>query len=566
MLKKSIAWLMLAFTFFSAFFRCFAEEEDSGLTKEVYINVAQNKPVKGGRWSDTYPLTNLVDGNRQTFVVPSGTYTDNEDGKTSTDGSFWFSIDLQHRYNIERIEFYDRYNQADEGGRRYFKILAANEPDFSDAVVLSEMGAPDDTLFPDNGPYLTELDGTRAYRYVKMQRTGGYYYGYSEFKVFAKQTVTEVSRNKTAIADEEAEGGTYAAGLAVNGTNMDSRDAWVATSQAYHYWQVDLEYPQYIGYVEMEGRNGADDPNTRHSIAVYGSENPADADIMLKNSNLKEYPEYLKLTEITNNYISGEAPFPKYDMSKPESMYYASCDESRPVRYVIHKKTWQMPSALGQFRAFTVNPRLTASGLNGRYISLEFSDAMDAASVNDSAVRIKRASSGEEIPFTVNISDEYTFELEMQSETFGDVLNIEFSSDVRDLRGVAMQPQTVSFETAPAVEVRAFGFIDELDKDGNLLTTIQNAVKAGARVTFYNNMSEPSDIAEAVVIAGLFDPDNTLVAAGEIRKSFDPQSQVTLYTGADLSQYEDLTGYTFSVFIWNNFRDMKPWADYRTLN
>ncbi|MBP3361627.1 MAG: discoidin domain-containing protein [Clostridia bacterium] len=414
------------------------------LTKEVYVNVAQFKPIKGGCWSDTYPLTNLVDGSRRTFVVPGSQHTDNEDGKPSSDGSFWFSVDLLHRYNIERIEFYDRYNQADEGGRRYFKILAANEPDFSDAVVLSEMGAPDDNIFPDNGPYVAELDGAKAYRYVKMQRTGGYYYGYSEFKVFAKQTVTEVSRNKTAIADEEAENGMFAAGLAVNGTNTDSRDAWVATSRTYHYLQVDLETPQHVGYVELEGRNGADNPYAdRMCIDLYGADFAADASVYTSSAKVDGVEGIERLSTLNNNtqdYVTN--PYPPYTAGDPDAMYKTSLNDSKAYRYIVYKKNTEQAAALGAFRAYVINPVITEANVKDGHVSVLFSDNMDAASLTADTVRVTDASTGEEVQISNLAVNGFrmTFDLPYNSD-----FNVTVMSTAQNTYGVSMAADKTVF-------------------------------------------------------------------------------------------------------------------------
>ena len=108
------------------------------------------------------------------------------------------------------------YPLSDFLGRQYFELIGANKKDFSDGVVIDYLNEQNDDVFPSSGCFTSKSSKSAAYRYVKLKRTGGGYYGYSEFKVFAYQTVTEVSRKRTVTTNS---GGATSGDKAVNGTN-----------------------------------------------------------------------------------------------------------------------------------------------------------------------------------------------------------------------------------------------------------------------------------------------------------------------------------------------------------
>lgn len=573
-MKRKLITLIIALSFMTVLIpqQTFAAEKP--LTKEVYLNVAENKPITGGGWSESYPITNLVDGMRTTFVVDGGNLTSNPDGKVSPTGKFWFTVDLQHRYNIEKIELWGRYDIDNEGGRRWFKIYAANNADFSDAVELAVMKDVDDEIFPPKGAFTVELDGSRAFRYVKMQRTGGYYHGYSEFKVFAKQTVTEVSRNKSVSAGITPDMGNYPPEKAVNGTNDSPTDAWYGGYYGMNWFCVDLEKELPIGYAEAENmlNQNSSATHARHNKAIYGAESfdEETGKIFSENAVVKNIPGVKRLSYVATEYeYSGwEYPFPESSASETKA-YKASLDESSPYRYIVYHNETKSGYciALGSFRAYVVNPKITAASANAKYITLEFSDPMNEETVNSENIRIKSRLSGEEVPVSaVNMIGEYLAEIELENEVFGDTLELEISDAVLDMRGVSMAAEKKSFEMPAAVSVEMLNIVDSASEGGSIITSIQGKSEVGARVTFKNNLTEESDISNAIILMLLCDSENTVVDAAEKRVRLSPESVEMHSVGLDLSKYESLEGYSLSVFVWNNFKDMTPWTERVLIN
>lgn len=418
------------------------------LTKEVYANVAQNKPVKAGSYSETYPITNLVDGKRSTFIVGGGSLTDNESGKPSGDGKgWWFTVDLQHRYNIERIELWDRYNTADEGGRRWFKIFGANKADFSDSVELAVMGDENTGAFPDNGPFAVNLSGERAYRYVKMERTGGYYYGYSEFKVFAKQTVTDVARNKTATAG--ITDATYSTNAVLNGKNTASWDAWYGGYTGGNWLSVDLGSEQHIGYIELENMIGQADAGARKSKGLYGAKEFTDAigETFAASANVTGVDGVKKLSHIgaAEDYIGWDDPFPMASATETNA-YSVSVDDSVAYKNVVyHNETYPTGScmALGAFRAYVINPTVTETSVADGKATVLFSDNMDAATVTADNLKVKDSSTLETVAVSNLQTDGYkvTFELPYNGD-----FDVTATANLKNTYGVSAAEKTVRLE------------------------------------------------------------------------------------------------------------------------
>ena len=121
----------------------FAEEDiyENLPVKTVEVNVAQYKPVSIGSGTEnaTYPLSNITDGNRETFAA--FTYSNQ------------ITIDLMRRYNIKRIELYARTSYASESWCSNFKVYGSNDEDFSESKELHSYGAYNSDLFPVKGSY-----------------------------------------------------------------------------------------------------------------------------------------------------------------------------------------------------------------------------------------------------------------------------------------------------------------------------------------------------------------------------------------------------------------------------
>ncbi len=409
------------------------------ITSTKKLNVAMRKPVYSSGYPADYPLTNLVDDNRSTFTVPGSlsSIPEGYEGSTTQDASKnWFIIDLEKRYTIDSIEIYDRFNQADEGGRRALSIEASNSISFQDATKYDVLDSlPDgtqDTLFPDNGCFTAKGNGN-AYRYIRIRRTGGYYYGYSEIKVWANQDVTEVTRNKPVTVSYQ-DSSTYAGSDAVNGTVTDAHDAWVANeSSSYHFLTVDMELPQHIGLIEMIGRrNGGSDFDTRNNWYIYGSNQLAEKTALTTVATLPASTGYTALlcTRSFGNYLSGEYIFPPY----PAKLQQVFSDKES-YQYLTFKRSSAGSTYLGEARGFVLNPMVNRITEENDVIQIDFSDTMDEASLQD--IRVYSGATGDEISSSVSLS-ENLYTAYITPETTAPLYQIFIGTDVKNLYGTGL--------------------------------------------------------------------------------------------------------------------------------
>ena len=550
--KKALALFMATLLTVTLLPSVFGEE---GLTKRVLINVAQYKPVTAGSVHTDYPASNLVDGRRQdpSLVVP-----ESYDGTEATGyADDWFAVDLLRRYQIEKIELYDRYSAPDEGGRQYFQILGANNEDFSDAEVLGEMGAQDDTVFPDNGPFTAELDGQRAFRYIKLQRTGDGYYGYSELKVYAHQTVTEVSRGKSAVASYStvAGGFTYGPELAVNGTNASPADAWVTEGelQSYHFMTIDLEQAQPIGMIEIEDRAENLNIYTRQGNAVYGSNTTVPAETLMQSQEATEEMGYHKLTEIGefNQYIGGEQgtefPFPKLS----DGIYQEGCDDREAYRYITFKKiSPQLPAAVGEIRAYVVNPEVLSVTADSQAVYVHFSDEMDFETINTNTVTLCRRSDSSNTGASAEQYDAYTVRFDLSGLDKQQAYTVFVDQSVKNEKGTAMaESYQKNLDSLNQIAVSEISFHPSADGSGAPVTYLDGLETISAKTSVQSFMAGEREIS---LFLAQYGSDGKL-----IQSSVDCQTvgteEMTLVTALSLNS--TVKGSKLRAFVWDSTDD-----------
>ncbi len=351
----------------------------AGVSKTVTINVAENKPVYAGSVHSAYPSKNLVDGRRKTFVVP-----ESYEGTVSTGyANDWFTVDLLRRYNISKVELYDRLEANETGGRSNFEIQASNDVDFKEYDVLGKMDGLDDTKFPNEGCFAVSAGG-KWYRYVRIQATkGADYYGYGEIKVYADEVVTETEIiSATASYETEAGGYIYSAQRAIDGLNRNPADAWVAeTSDVYHFLQMDLGEEKNIGMIEIEDRYENGNIYAKQGWLIYSSNSVVGSNVLLNQGYLNEYPDYKLLARIGHfgdyNSEIEEFPFPGY----PEGMYRAVLDDTEAKQYITLKKDYTpLAGVIGEVRVYKINPQITDTKIDteNKKLYISFNDEMVA--------------------------------------------------------------------------------------------------------------------------------------------------------------------------------------------
>lgn len=424
-MKKNFLTLFLATVLFSVNLLVPAYAQDEVYAKKVLVNVAQNKPVSSNQTEDSnYPFSNLVDGRNTSFIVPAS-------GMNSARTEI--TIDLTRKYQIEKIELHSRYDgSADFLGRQYFELIGANKIDFSDGVVIDYLNEQNDEVFPSSGCFTSKSSNNAAYRYVKLKRTGGGYYGYSEIKVFAYQTVTEVSRNKTVTTNE---GSAIAGEKAVNGTNAHASDGWVNDRRTeYNYLSVDLgdKYP--IGMIEMEGRNiTSENSATRQNIEVYGSDSIDNMPELTSKARLSEsdgYKPYFYIGAIGGYYVNDTFPYSKYP-----DMFQTVVDDSEPFQFVTFRNTTLHASAYGEVRAYVINPEILNVNYDDNFIYVEFSDEM-----KDNLSNSFILTSGEDTFDSLEISmkDDYTYKIDISSLNKNSTYKLCVLKTAENIKGVAL--------------------------------------------------------------------------------------------------------------------------------
>ena len=139
----------------------------------------------------------------------------------------------------------------------------------------------------DNNLTLT-YSGSDDYRYIRYRRTAdGYYIYIGDIQVYAREYITEVSRNKPV----EANLSYYASNPASKAVNGESDGGWwsgypgsssgkqatFGTDEILDYLTVDLETAMPVDLIEIEYPKGiSDNSASRQGWAVYGSNSLTD--------------------------------------------------------------------------------------------------------------------------------------------------------------------------------------------------------------------------------------------------------------------------------------------------
>ncbi len=394
-------------------------EADKALTKQGELqNVALGKAiVNEENIEENYPSTGLTDGKYNGFMATTGA------------ASAYATIDLGKRYGIEKIMLHIRKDGLSEGpGREYFEILGSNDPNFATSEKLGGIEAKNDTLFPDHGIYTANLSGAEAYRYIRIAKTAAGWSLWAELEVYAREYMTEVSRNKPVEATYSA----YANNQpekAVDGKNDNySTDAWRSAypdgKQSYYgtdmgdYLIVDLEKEMPVSYFEMEYPNGvADNSAARRYWSVYGTnELPAMSETApayrtgLVGTGTEEVDiEGVELLGTTGDYFiptySADTPLAMYgNIAATEGYISQTVADVVPYRFVIFKHRMNQFSELGEVRVFVTNPELKKAVKEDNGIKLMFSEPMMAEDIIPENIKLYDTNGNAVTDFSVALS------------------------------------------------------------------------------------------------------------------------------------------------------------------
>ena len=539
--------------------------------------MAENKPITSSDYHaiPEYPISHLVDGERGTFMM-------SECGPAEA-ASEVLTVDLLRRCKIELVELYDRYDVDYPDGRQYIEIVAANNADLSDAVVLGSLGAQDDTLFPHGGKLAFELDGENAYRYVALKRTGGGDYMYGEFRVWAKQTVTDIARGITAdniISDALEEFNKYWIYPGMEPDKMfdgSSSSAWVEDGNAYRFMRVDLGREYNIGMIEMTGRDysgsgSIDNEWARKYINMYvtnndSTENSAfDTTVKPDEAELEAlgFKRIIKLGAATT--IDCENPFPAYFVPAGSEETYgnpgyfqATVDDTMSARYLVYKTTLEAGTGLSSLRVYVVHPEVVSSEINLDTVTVNFTDEMDTSTFNEDNIKVY-VNDVEKTP-VIYYDDDYTLKLQLDKIYFDATIKVVLSNNILNQKNVGLlNTQTLTIIAPPAIEIKDFAFTADELAQGEAIDYLRGTPVAGVRANLKNHMPEGEE--KAVMFVMAFDENNTLIGIDECTNTIAAGDEVPFACGLD---FNGETPARVTAFIWRDYGLMKPWMASETI-
>lgn len=444
---------------------------------ELY-NVASNKPA----------TTHVAGQNAgPAFDNDRGTQALNRFTLFPSDNSY-IQVDLLRKYVIEEIEVNGSHSgglaesDSTKSGRRNFIIQASNDRNFAEENTVN-LYTQGETEFEANKPLTVQVDTNgEAYRYVRYKKTKNESSIITEIKIFAQQTMTEVSKGMPTVASHAisltypANRGHYSAERLVDGNNAENTETWLAYAPYVPFWRIDLKRPYPIGAVELESAYGADNRAGRLYWDIYGSntliENEFDtltSTDVAASKNAVLNGGYTELCSVDQPYPNVEINGIKDFMSPmpPLSSGYGkwSVDDTNAYKYVTLKKNVNVTSAsLGEIRLFVINPVVNSVSMADGIITIDFSDELKAKTVKPENITVKKNGLVIEIN-PVATKDGYGINIEDASASSGDVYEITVSRMIRNKKNVTM---TEDF----SVKIRYNGETGEITEnycaDGNL--------------------------------------------------------------------------------------------------
>jgi hypothetical protein len=134
------------------------------------LNLAYNKPATAS--------TVLNSG----VAASKGNDNDSSTGwsPTGTDTSAWWQVDLGQAYQLGQYSLTMRQDIDQPETRSNFEIRASNDPSFAGYTVLGRQGA---TTLPMASTLTGNIDVRQKFRYVRIAKTDGAYFFFSDFSV-----------------------------------------------------------------------------------------------------------------------------------------------------------------------------------------------------------------------------------------------------------------------------------------------------------------------------------------------------------------------------------------------
>lgn len=484
--------------------------------KRVLVNVAQFKPVKTSTEGYSDGINDpecandgLVDGNKWN---PGAAFKDSEN-------RVWWMVDLGRDYRVERIEIYDA-NDGWDVHRKNLVVEGSQDSDFSNVTEIDKIDSNGDSeKYLRNGCWTINVENDTPIRYVRIRRTDAQTWCpyIREIKVFAEQTVTEVSKNKTAVAGY-GENASYA--------NDGIGDTlWKDTNSSEHkaWWSADLEDSYYIEYFEID--DSADAQGTRRSFEIRGSNEAEINEASVTNADRLAY-----LSAATNLHTLQNDPFPEGGTWK------SAANSAVPYRHLIWTTSNNVTNAaLADIRAYVVNPEIYEFEAKNNKITIKFSDVMLASTLSNETVKVYDKN-GNEVSYSDYSADGNTYTIAGISLTEGDVYSIVVGGGARNIKlaPVAKLDNTKRFIYGAACDAEYIK-LGDLTSGGTLSAT----------ASIKNNTDADVD---AMIIVALYKGD-TLYKTEIVDKSAAANSKTRFSAQLSLPE-NDIESYSAKAFIW----------------
>ena len=533
-------------------------------------NVAQNKPVTvsqnenctfvsylGTTKQPTLSLSDVVDDDWKTDVRSDIGTGNTAEAKAKTAHDHWLQVDLQKRYVINSVQIAAVCNNGEHWMSGY-EIQASNDENFGAYDVLYTVTA-ENKLTQNQTPFNLGGKGNinvykgsangKAYRYVRLFAKE-HCMGISELKVFANQTLTDISTgNKTAVGTRTSND------LQTSTALFREANAWNGGENGYPWMRVDLgaEYP--VGAIELTG--GDADSRNRRYTAFYGSnvestvttdeKTPFGTNALTNKTAAELYDNdnYTKLTDIKENtaYANGyqEFPAPANDGS---AFMKASVQDTKSFRYITYKRTYaDQPTMLKNMRIMVINPVVNSVKYNNGAVTLEFNDKMLNTSV---AGKIKVTSNSKDVAISnLNVND-YEVSFNVDNASAGSDLEITVDKSVTNIYGVPMaENYTASIK---AMDVSGYSF-DKTAYAANGTATVSATIK-----------SQTQTGTPVVLFAAIKDADGMLKKVVLDKKTIETANVPVNLSAAIAIPAEWTTGWTVEAYLWNE-TTLQPYAD-----
>jgi len=111
-----------------------------------------------------------IDGDEETFW------------HSSKNKAPYLQYELTEEHQIAEVHIFPRREVNQEVVRKNFQILGANKEDFSDSVVLAEVG---EEPYPHNQWYIGKITNTNKFKFIRIQKTKDEYFLVGEVKIVA---------------------------------------------------------------------------------------------------------------------------------------------------------------------------------------------------------------------------------------------------------------------------------------------------------------------------------------------------------------------------------------------